>query len=133
MGFVSATAIRIKARIREEGVKGIIHGNRGRICHWKLSAKTYGRIVELARGKYRGFNDHHLTEKLIFEGSILEISKRSPFLSWAGKAVHVHVLLDGSVEIYYKTDRIARFDSKTDCTIGLYRKNGKREVSRLWT
>ena len=63
-----------------------------------------------------------------FEGSILQIPKRSPFLSWAGKAVHVHVLLDGSVEIYYKTDRIARFDSKTDCTIGLYRKNGKREV-----
>jgi hypothetical protein len=22
------------------------------------------RIMELARGKYRGFNDHHLTEKL---------------------------------------------------------------------
>ena len=68
-----------------------------------------------------------------FEGSILQSPKRSPFLSWAGKAVHVHVLLDGSVEIYYKTDWIARFDSKTDCTIGLYRKNGKREVSRLWT
>lgn len=367
LGVCQRHSYRIKARIREEGVKGIIHGNRGRICHWKLSAKTYGRIVELARGKYRGFNDHHLTEKLTeeegirisrekvrqilrskgiasprkrrpprhrsrrarrvcegmmlqvdgsphdwlegrgaaltlvgaiddatskvpgaffvqaetswaylklfrdvfkkrglphsvyadrhsifftdreptleeqlagkrprtqvgraleelgitlipagspqakgrierlwdtfqdrlvselrlqgaksekqaqavldrhlpqhnrrfaksasevkpawrevdpkaleqalcfkyrrvvakdhtvsFEGSILQIPKRSPFLSWAGKAVHVHVLLDGSVEIYYKTDRIARFDSKTDCTIGLYRKNGKREVS----
>jgi len=26
--------------------------------------RTHRRIVELAQGKYRGFNDHHLTEKL---------------------------------------------------------------------
>jgi len=64
-----------------------------------------------------------------FEGSILQIPKRSPFLSWAGKAVQVHVLLDGSVEIFYKTDRIARFDFKTAHAIGLYRKNGTRKVS----
>jgi hypothetical protein len=30
------------------------------------------RIVELARGKYRGFNDRHLTEKLNQEEQILE-------------------------------------------------------------
>lgn len=64
-----------------------------------------------------------------FEGSILQIPKRSPFLSWAGKAVDVHVLLDGSVEIFYKTDRIARFDSKSAHAIGLNRTNGTREVS----
>jgi hypothetical protein len=64
-----------------------------------------------------------------FEGSVLQIPKRSSFLSWAGKAVDVHVLLDGSVEIFYKTDRIARFDSKSAHTIGLYRTNGTREVS----
>jgi transposase len=70
LGVCQRHSYRIKARIREEGVKGIIHGNRGRICHWKLSAKTYGRIVELASGKYRGFNDHHLTEKLTEEEGI---------------------------------------------------------------
>src|SRR3990167_2169398 len=55
---------RIKARIGKGGVKGAIHGNRGRHCSWKLSEKSVKRIVELARGKYRGFNDHHLSEKL---------------------------------------------------------------------
>ncbi len=30
----------IKARIRKEGVKGVVHGYRGRICKWKLSEKT---------------------------------------------------------------------------------------------
>ncbi|MCZ6563834.1 MAG: ISNCY family transposase [Deltaproteobacteria bacterium] len=70
LGVYQRHSYRIKARIREEGVKGIIHGNRGRICHWKLSAKTYGRIVELAKGEYREFNDHHLTEKLTEEEGI---------------------------------------------------------------
>src|SRR3989338_3714658 len=55
---------RIKARIGKGGVKGAIHGNCGRHCSWKLSEKSVKRIVELARGKYRGFNDHHLSEKL---------------------------------------------------------------------
>src|SRR3990167_1608077 len=64
LGVTERHSYRIKARIGKEGVKGAIHGNRGRHCSWKLSEKTVKRIVELARGKYRGFNDHHLSEKL---------------------------------------------------------------------
>ena len=64
LGVCERHSYRIKARIGKEGVKGAIHGNRGRRCSWKLSQKTVKRIVELARGKYRGFNDHHLSEKL---------------------------------------------------------------------
>jgi transposase len=55
---------RIKARVKEQGAKGVVHGNRGRLCQRKVKNKTVKRIVELARGKYHGFNDHHLTEKL---------------------------------------------------------------------
>jgi len=77
LGVYQRHSYRIKARIREEGVKGIIHGNRGRICHWKLSAKTYGRIVELAKGEYREFNDHHLTEKLTEEEGSGYLGRRS--------------------------------------------------------
>jgi len=33
---------------------------RGRRCAWKLSEKAERKIVEAAREKYRGFNDHHL-------------------------------------------------------------------------
>jgi len=65
LGVSERHSYRIKARIRKEGVKGVVHGNRGRSCHWKLSEQTQRRIVELARGKYRGFNDCHLTEKLV--------------------------------------------------------------------
>src|SRR2546425_1274451 len=65
LGVSERQTFRIKAQIREEGVKGVIHGNRGRSSKRKLSTKTERQIVELARGKYRGFNDHHLTEKLV--------------------------------------------------------------------
>lgn len=70
LGVSERHSYRIKARIRKEGVKGVVHGNRGRSCRGKLSEKSKARIVELARGKYRGFNDHHLTEKLVEEEGI---------------------------------------------------------------
>jgi len=69
LGVTERQSYRIKARIREEGVKGVIHGNRGRRCAWKVSEKAERKIVEAARGKYRGFNDHHLTESLKKKGS----------------------------------------------------------------
>lgn len=64
LGVSERQSFRIKARIGKEGVRGVIHGNRGRSSPRKLPVKTRHRIVELAQGKYRGFNDHHLTEKL---------------------------------------------------------------------
>lgn len=75
LGVTERQSYRIKARIREEGVKGVIHGNRGRRCARKVSEKAERRVVELARGKYRGFNDHHLTEKLEEEGIKLSREK----------------------------------------------------------
>ena len=70
LGVTERQSYRIKAKIREEGVRGVIHGNRGRRCRFKVSQKTERKVVELARGKYRGFNDHHLTEKLEQEEGI---------------------------------------------------------------
>ena len=64
-----------------------------------------------------------------FHRIVLPLPKRSPFVSWAHKGVDVHVLLDGSVEIFLQNDRLARFDSKTARTLGLHRTNGRREVS----
>jgi transposase len=61
-----------------------------------------------------------------FEGTVLQIPKRSPFRSYANKRIDVHVLLDGAVEFFYKKEKIAFFDSKTTHTVGLYRTNGKR-------
>ena len=65
-----------------------------------------------------------------FEGTIFQIPKTSPFRSHANKRIDVHVLLDGAVEFFYKTEKIATFDSKTTHTIGLYRTNAKKEGFR---
>jgi hypothetical protein len=65
-----------------------------------------------------------------FEGTMLQIPKTSPFRSYANRRVEVHVLLDGAVEIFYKTEKIAAFDSKTTHTIGLYRTQRNKEGFR---
>jgi transposase len=64
MGVSERQCYRVKARVGKAGAKGVVHGNRGRPCKRKTEEKTVRRVVELARGKYQGFNDHHLTEKL---------------------------------------------------------------------
>ena len=64
MGVSERQCYRIKARVGEVGAKGVVHGNRGRESTRKTKEKIVNRIVELAQGKYQGFNDSHLTEKL---------------------------------------------------------------------
>jgi hypothetical protein len=68
-----------------------------------------------------------------FEGSILQIPKTSPFRSYAHKRIDVHVLLNGAVEFFYKTERIATFDSKTTHTIGYIERTVRRWGSALWS
>src|ERR1051325_1516428 len=64
LGISERQCYRIKRRVHQEGLKGVIHGNRGRPCKRKIKEKIVRRVVQLAREKYQGFNDHHLTEKL---------------------------------------------------------------------
>jgi transposase len=56
---------RLKKRMREDGEAALAHANRGRPSHRRLPDDLAGRIVQLARSTYVGFNDHHLCEKLI--------------------------------------------------------------------
>lgn len=74
LGLSERQCYRVKARVSKVGAKGVVHGNRGRPCKRKLKEKTAQRVLELARGKYQGFNDHHLTEKLKEQESI-ELSR----------------------------------------------------------
>ena len=173
MGVSERQCYRVKARVGKVGAKGVVHGNRGRRCKRKTKEKTVRRVVELARGKYQGFNDHHLTEKLkeqeqielsrekvrrilraegiasprkrrgikhrsrrerrASEGMMLQVDG-SPHDWLQGRGprlcLDVHVLLDGAVEFFYKSEKIATFDSKTTHTIGLYRTNAKKEGFR---
>jgi transposase len=74
LGVSERQCYRIKARVTRRGARGVVHGNRGRPSKSKVKEKTLKRIVELAKGKYRGFNDHHLTEKLM-EHEGIELSR----------------------------------------------------------
>jgi hypothetical protein len=65
-----------------------------------------------------------------FSGALFQIPRPSPHRSYANKRIELHVLLDGAVELFFKEERIACFDSKTTPSIGLYRNNGRWEVSR---
>src|SRR6187549_374945 len=64
IGLSERQCYRIKWRVYQEGIKGVIHGDRGRPCKSKVKEKMIRLVVQLAQGKYQGFNDHHLTEKL---------------------------------------------------------------------
>ena len=76
LGISERQCYRVKARVTKHGAKGVVHGNRGRPCKRKVKANTVKRVAELARGKYLGFNDHHLTEKLKEEEKI-ELSRET--------------------------------------------------------
>jgi len=67
---------RLKRRYRADTVDWVRHGNRGRQMPWKLAEAVRTRIVELAKQKYAGFNDSHLTEKLV-EVEGLQISRET--------------------------------------------------------
>ena len=64
LGVSERQCYRIKTQVSKGGAKGVVHGNRGRSCKRKTKEKIVRRVLELARGKYLGFNDHHLSEKL---------------------------------------------------------------------
>jgi transposase len=64
LGVSERQGYRIKARVRQQGVKGVVYGNPGRRCNRKVREKEVKRIVELAKGKYRGFNDHRLNREV---------------------------------------------------------------------
>ena len=61
---------RLKRRYRPDSVGWVQHGNRGRSMPWAVSLPQKQLILTLARGKYQGFNDSHLTEKLLAEENL---------------------------------------------------------------
>ncbi|MEI7948205.1 MAG: ISNCY family transposase [bacterium] len=55
---------RLLADYRRDGASGIAHGNRGHKPINKIEEGLRHQVVELAGGKYYGFNQQHFTEKL---------------------------------------------------------------------
>lgn len=64
LGLTVRQVRRLRGALRREGPAGLIHGNRGRQSARRLPDTLRKQVVALARGRYAGLNDHHLTEKL---------------------------------------------------------------------
>ena len=71
LGVSYRQAKQIRRAIRDKGIKGLIHGNRGRPSHRRLSEELRQRVLALARGRYAEFNDTHLTEFLTGQEGIV--------------------------------------------------------------
>jgi transposase len=71
LGVSYRQAKRIRRAIRDRGMKGLVHGNRGRPSHRRLSEKLRQKVLSLAKGKYGEFNDTHLTEFLTGQEGIV--------------------------------------------------------------
>src|SRR5712692_73188 len=55
---------RLRKKMRERGTQGLLHGNRGRRPWNRTVTQAVKKVLQLARGRYQGLNDTHLTEKL---------------------------------------------------------------------
>ena len=55
---------RLKARVRKEGAKGVIHKTKGKIRPRWLTEKVKDKINSLYNTKYKGFNLTHMMEYL---------------------------------------------------------------------
>src|SRR5260221_13600349 len=64
LGLSTRQVRRLRRAVERRGAAGVVHGNHGRVPRNRLTEQLRGRIVELRRQKYDGFNDQHFTEKL---------------------------------------------------------------------
>lgn len=78
---------RLKSRYQPGEPAWVYHGNQDRRPSNALTAGVRHRVVDLAKGKYAGFNDSHLHEKLL-EPEGLRLSRQSVrrILRAAGRA-----------------------------------------------
>jgi transposase len=65
MGVSIRHAKRLLAGYRGKGAEALAHGNRGRLPYNKVDPVIREQVVELAKSKYKGFNQQHLSEKLV--------------------------------------------------------------------
>jgi transposase len=55
---------RLRREMKERGVEGLVHGNRGKQAWNKTASEKLEKVIKLARGQYQGLNDTHFAEKL---------------------------------------------------------------------
>lgn len=70
IGVSERQAYRLKGYFKLKGVKGLMHGNRGKVSFRRLDTQISAKVIELAKGEYEGYNDSFFTEKLKEEEGI---------------------------------------------------------------
>ena len=71
LGLSTRQIFRLKKALREEGMDGIIHGNKGKRSPRRIPDNIRDRIDLLYKGRYVGFNISHFTEMLEDEEGII--------------------------------------------------------------
>lgn len=61
---------RMLKRMREQGIEGLLHKNRGKQSPFRLKESVRGKVITLAKSKYRDVNDTHMKELLLKEEGI---------------------------------------------------------------
>lgn len=74
LGMTLRHVRRLLAGYRRDGPGALAHGNRGRKPAHTLDPSVRLRVIELAEGRYKGFNHQHMTEKIQKE---LKVSRSS--------------------------------------------------------
>jgi Helix-turn-helix domain len=64
LGISARQMKRLRRKMQEQGAQGLLHGNRGKVAWNKTSSEIVEKVIALARGRYQGLNDSHLSEKL---------------------------------------------------------------------
>lgn len=65
LGITPRHVKRLKARYRLGSAAALAHASRGRPSPHRTPHRERDQVIALARTRYRGFNDHHLHEKLV--------------------------------------------------------------------
>ena len=64
LGLCERQIRRIAKRVKQEGESGITHKSRGKASHNKIPEKTKLKVIDLYKGKYKGFGPLLFSEKL---------------------------------------------------------------------
>jgi len=64
LGISARQMKRLRRKMKDRGVEGLLHAKRGKAAWNKTASEKIKQVVGLARGRYQGLNDTHLTEKL---------------------------------------------------------------------
>jgi DNA-binding transcriptional ArsR family regulator len=99
LGLSGRQMKRLRRKMRERGVGGLVHGNRGKPAWNKTRLEELHKVIELARGRYGGLNDTHFTEKLK-EREKINLSR--PTVRRALRAAGIAAVRKRGVKRHYK-------------------------------